>query len=101
MLAERIQRLMERDEVAWDEPGSLMNELIERVLTIRSRLAPVNRTRLILNLRSFERDVFAIALHGQLLEVGRESLQILFVGKHRDRFRTKEICVPDVKQAHQ
>ena len=44
MPAKRIERLGEGDEVARDEPGSLMNQLIERVLPVGSRLAPVDRT---------------------------------------------------------
>src|SRR5437879_8968651 len=42
MAAERIEWLCEGDEVAGDEPGSLMNQLIERVLPIRARLSPVD-----------------------------------------------------------
>src|SRR5260370_34634282 len=39
------ERLRKSDEVARDEPGALMNQLVERMLAIGSRLAPVNRTR--------------------------------------------------------
>src|SRR5690348_29235 len=78
-----------------------MDELIKRVLAVRSRLAPVNRTSLIVNLGAFERDVFAVALHCQLLKVGWESLQVLFVRQYRHRFCTKEIAVPDSQKAHQ
>ena len=41
--AKRIERLLERDEVARNEPGSLMDQLIEGVLAVGSRLAPINR----------------------------------------------------------
>ena len=47
MAADRIQRLPEADEVALDQLRSVMDELIERVLAVRSRLAPVNGSRLI------------------------------------------------------
>src|SRR6266849_2466280 len=39
----RIERLVERYEVAGNESRSLMNQLIEGMLTIGSRLAPVDR----------------------------------------------------------
>src|ERR1700719_4220248 len=100
MPAKRIQWLAERDEVAWDEPGPLVNELIERVVAVGSRLAPVNRSGLIANLGAGQRDVFAVALHGQLLEISGKSFQVLFVGQYRNRFRAKEVAVPDTQEPH-
>ena len=44
--AERVERLRERDEVAGDEPGALMDQLVERVLAVGSGLAPVDRAGL-------------------------------------------------------
>ena len=44
MPAKRVQRLTEADEVARDQPRSLMDQLIERVLAIGAGLAPINRT---------------------------------------------------------
>ena len=101
MLSQPVQRLAERDEVARDEPGSLVDQLIKRVLAIGSRFTPIDRTRLVVRLHSVQRDVLAVALHRQLLEVGREALQILLVGKHGDSFGAQEVGVPDREQAHQ
>src|SRR6266404_3249456 len=42
--AKRVERLRKSDEVAGDEPGPLMNQLVERMLAIGSRFAPVNWT---------------------------------------------------------
>src|SRR5579862_401429 len=67
MLAQRIQRSAECDEVAGDQSGPLVNQLIKRMLAVGPRLAPVNRTRLIVNSGPIERDVLAVALHRQLL----------------------------------
>ena len=47
MPAERVERLAERDEVAGDQLGSLMDQLIERVLAVGARLAPVDRPGLV------------------------------------------------------
>src|SRR5262245_52549439 len=46
MLAKRVESLAEGDEVARNQPGSLMNQLVERVLPVGPRLAPVYRARL-------------------------------------------------------
>ena len=43
LAAERIERLLEGDKVARDEPGALVNQLIEGVLAVGSRLTPVDR----------------------------------------------------------
>ena len=44
--------------------------------------------------------MLAVALHRQLLQIGREALQVLLVGQHRDRLRAEEVVVPDAEQAH-
>src|SRR5438477_2914857 len=100
MAAQRVQWLVECNEVARDESGPLVDELIERVLAVGSRFTPINRTGLIADLSPVQCDVFAVAFHRQLLEVSRESLQILLVGQYRDSFCTKEIAVPDAQQTH-
>ena len=45
VVPQRIERLAETDEVARDQPGALMDQLVERVLAIGARLAPVDRAR--------------------------------------------------------
>jgi hypothetical protein len=97
----RIERLPERDEVTRDEPGALMDQLIEGVLPVGSGLAPVDRAGLVIDFRTIERDMLAVALHRQLLEIRREALQVLFVGQHRDGLCAKEIIVPHGQEAHQ
>jgi len=42
----------------------------------------------------FERDVLAVAFHCQLLQIGREPLQILLVRQHRNGLRTEEVVIP-------
>src|SRR5580765_121364 len=41
--AERVERVGEADEVDRDEVRALVDQLVEAVLTVRARLAPVNR----------------------------------------------------------
>ncbi len=99
--AKRIQRFAERDEVAGDEPRALMDQLVEGVLAVGSRLAPIDGAGRVSDFRAVERDVFAVALHRQLLQIGWKSLQILLVGQHGDGLRAEEIVVPDAEQAHE
>src|SRR5882724_941382 len=101
MPAKRVQWLFERKEVTGNEPGPLVNELIERVLAVGSWLTPVNRTGLVTNLGPTQRDMFAVTLHRQLLEVSRESLQVLLIGQYRDSFRSKETAVPHSQETHE
>ena len=74
MPAQRIERLRERDEVARDEPRALMDQLIERVLAVGSRLAPIDGAGLIIDPLPIQGDMLAVALHRQLLQIGRESV---------------------------
>ena len=102
MLAvERIQALAETDEVARHERRALMQQLIERMLPVGARLAPDDRRRGIVHARTGLRHVLAVALHRQLLQVGRKALQILVVGQHGLRLRLQEVGVPDCQQSHQ
>ncbi len=45
--------------------------------------------------------MLAVALHGELLEIGRKALQILLVGQHGDGLGAEEVVVPEAEQAHQ
>src|SRR5678815_4561693 len=101
MPAKRVKRLVEGYEIAWNEPRSLMNQLVERVLTIGAWLAPINRSGIIGDFVAVERDVFAVALHGQLLQISRESFQILLVRQYRDGLGAEEVVVPNSQQTHE
>src|SRR5262249_13053988 len=81
-------------EVTRDQPRPLVDQLVEGVLPVGSRLAPVDRAGLAVDLGSVERHVLPVALHRELLEVGRESLQVLFVGQHRHGLGPEEVVVP-------
>src|SRR5690242_15406880 len=74
MPAKGVEWTAEGDEVARDEPGALMDELIERMLAVSPRLAPVDLARIVFHGRAIERHALAITFHGQLLQVGRKAL---------------------------
>src|SRR5918992_5874561 len=93
MPAKRVERLVESDEVAWNESRSLMNQLVERVLAVCAGLAPVDRPGVVGDVVAINGDVFAIALHSQLLQIGWKSLQVLLVGQDRNRLGAEEVVV--------
>src|SRR4030088_244320 len=100
MSAQGVERMAERNNIRGNQLRSLMDHLIERVLTIGSGLAPVDRSRLVINFDSLKRDVLAIALHSQLLEIGREALEVVLVRKHSNGLRAKKIVVPNGQEPH-
>src|SRR4029077_417794 len=99
--AERIECLIKRYEVARNESRSLMDQLVKRMLAVGSRFTPVNRTGIAGDFASIKCDVFAVALHRQLLEISRESFQVLLVRKDRYGRCAEEVVVPNSQQPHQ
>src|SRR5271165_2374740 len=99
--AKGIERVNERDEVARDKPGSLMYQLIKRVLSVGSRLAPIDGPGRVVNLGPLKGHVFAVAFHRQLLQVGRESLEVLLVRQDRNGLRAEEVIVPHSEKTHE
>ena len=96
-----VGRVRHRDEVRGDEPGALVDELVEGVLAVRARLAPEDLAGVGGHGRAVPAHGLAVGLHGQLLEVGREAVQVLGVGQHGVRGGPVEVGVPDVEQAHE
>ena len=97
----QIQRAAESDEVTWDKPRALMYQLIERVLAVGARLAPVNRTRCVCDSRSIDGDTLAVTFHCQLLQICRKTFQVLVIGQYGDGGSSEKIAVPDRKESHQ
>src|SRR5262249_8649427 len=98
---ERIERLTESDEIAWDQPRSLMDQLVKRMLTVGSRLPPIDGTGIVIDPLTIESHMFTIAFHHQLLQISRKALEIFLKGQHRHGLRTEEVVVPDGKEAYE
>src|SRR6266576_1406099 len=96
-----IERLVKRYEVTWNEPRSLMNQLVERVLAICAWLAPVDRTGIVGDFAAVEGDVFAVALHRQLLEISWEPFQVLLVRQHCDSLGAEKSVIPNSQDPHE
>src|SRR6516165_12060996 len=75
MSAQTVERPDKSDEIAGYEARALMDQLIERMLAVGTRLSPKDRPGIVIDLRAIERNVLAIALHGELLEVRGKPLQ--------------------------
>ena len=91
----------ESDKVGRDHHGALVQQLVESVLTVGAGLAPEDLTGVGGHGAAVPADVFAVGLHGELLQVGRETVQILAVRQHGVALGTEEVDVPDIEQAHQ
>src|SRR5262245_29173206 len=101
MPAKWIQGFAERDEVAGNESRSLMNQLVEGMLPISARLAPIDGAGIVADALAVYGDVFAVALHRQLLEIGGEALEVLLVRQHRHGLGAEEVAIPHRQQAHE
>ena len=81
-VSNRIVRLAAPDEVARNKVRTLMNQLIETVLAVRSRLTPFNRTCDVLNGLAVLAHALAVRLHIHLLQIGRKARKVLVIGQH-------------------
>src|SRR5215813_7317527 len=98
---QRIEWFRECDEVTGNKLRSLMNQLIERVLAVCSRLTPVDWAALVRYGESLQRDLLAVALHSQLLEIRGEPLQVLFIRQDCNGLCIEAVVIPDGEQSHQ
>ena len=97
----RVGGIGKGDEIGRDHHGTLVQQLVEGVLTIGTGLAPEDLTSIGGHSAAVPADMLAVGLHGELLQVGREAVQVLAVRKHGMALGTEEVDVPDVEQAHQ
>lgn len=72
-----VVALSSQYEVSGNELGTLVQELVKRVLGVRCRFAEENRTGRVLDIVARARDGLAVRFHGQLLEVSWETVQVL------------------------
>jgi len=73
----RVMALCSQDEVGRDELGALVEQLVERVLSIGSRLTEQDGTGRVFDVVATAGDCLSVRLHGQLLEVSREPVHVL------------------------
>ena len=95
-----VVALANRDELNRHTVRALVQKLVEGVLAVRSRLAPVDRPGRDLSAPALPVDVLPVALHRQLLEVSRKTLEILIVRENSDCLGAEKVIVPDRQQPH-
>src|SRR5688500_11981737 len=95
MISYCIMTLRRRNEIGRHHYSSLVKQLIKGMLTVCSWLAPNHRTRCIIDRLARTIGTFSIALHIALLEICRESVQVLIVWQYRFGLCSKEIGIPD------
>ncbi len=89
------RRAGETDQVDGHQHGPLMEELEDRVLRVRSRTAPQDRSRVDCDRLAGGRDRLPVRLHPELLEVGRKQPESMAVRHDRDGLRAHEVPVPE------
>jgi len=98
MIADGVVCLGGSDEITGDKFCSLMNQLIEGMLTVGAWFSPDDGTCLVGDRFATAINALAIAFHVSLLEVCWEAMEILVVGENGMGFCTKEVVVPDTEQ---
>src|SRR6516165_3843644 len=98
LLAQRVQRLAKGNKIARDQPASLVDQLIERMLAVGAGLTPINGAGVIYDAVAVDGDVFAVTLHRQLLEICGKPLQVLLVREYANGLGAEKVVVPDGQQ---
>ena len=97
----RVGGFGEGNEIGRNHHGALVQQLVEGMLAVGAGLAPEDLTGVGGHGAAVPADMLAVGLHGELLQVGRETVQVLAVRQHGVALGTEEVDVPDVEQAHQ
>ena len=87
------------DKVGGNQLRALVQELVERMLGVGRRLAEKNRPCGVLDVIAGSSNGFAVGLHGQLLQIGREAVHVLIEWRDQVGLGTEEVGVPYAEQA--
>ena len=93
VILSRVVRVGERDEVGGDHHVALVDELVD-LLAVRAGLAPEDLAGVAGHGAAVPTDLLAVGLHGELLQIRREAVQVLGVGQHGVRVGAEEVDVP-------
>ena len=88
-------------ELAGDDVGALVDQLVEGVLAVGAGLAQDHRPGRGRDRRAVEGHALAVRLHVELLQVGRQPQQPLVVGQDRAGRIAHDIAVPDADEPEQ
>lgn len=93
----RVVRFGGHDEVRGDELGALVQQLEEAVLGVGGGLTEEDRAGGVLDVLAGTSDSLSVALHGKLLEVGGETVQVLVERCNEVGLGAEEVAVPDAQ----
>ena len=95
VISERVVAHRRCQEIAGDPLGPLVDQLIEGVLAVGTRLAPDDRTGRGAHRRAVAGGLLAVRLHIALLEVAGEVRKVVIIGQDGVRLGSQEVVVPD------
>ena len=98
VVAHRVVRLAEADEVARDEVRALVDELVEAVLAVRAGLAPLDRARRVRDGLAVLRHALAVRLHVHLLQVRGQAAEVLVIRQHAVALGPVAVRVEDAEE---
>uniref|UniRef100_A0A2D4N154 Uncharacterized protein n=1 Tax=Micrurus spixii TaxID=129469 RepID=A0A2D4N154_9SAUR len=88
-------------KVTRDHASTLMNQLVEGMLSIGSRFAPHDWSSIIVHTGALPCDVLPIRLHIPLLKVSSKAVHVLVIGQQRMSFCAVTVDVPDPQHRQQ
>lgn len=94
----RVVRLDSKKEVGRNEFCALVKKLEETVLGVGGGFTEQDRAGGVLDVVTRAGDGLSVALHGQLLEVGGESVEVLVKWSDQVSLSAKEVAVPDTQK---
>ena len=92
VVPDRVVAYRRREKITGDELCALVDELIEGMLAVCPWLSPDNRACLPADFTAVSVNVFAVALHVTLLEIGRKAMHILVIGEDGMRLGICKNC---------
>jgi 4-hydroxythreonine-4-phosphate dehydrogenase len=98
VFGQRVRGLAHGDEFHRHHVGALVQHLEVGVLAVGARLAPDHRRGGEGQHAALPVDALAVALHLELLQVGRQPAQRAVVRRHAAAGEAVEVAVPDVQQ---
>ncbi|SKZ30717.1 Uncharacterised protein [Mycobacteroides abscessus subsp. abscessus] len=91
----------EADEVGGHQTCSLVEQLVEGVLAVGTRLAPEDLAGVGGHVLAVGLDRLTVGLHRQLLQVRGEACHVVRIGEHHPRLCVPEVRVPESDQCQQ
>src|SRR5512135_188738 len=95
VLAHGVVRDSRSDKITGYDFCPLMDELVEGVLSVRTRFSPNHGPGLITDFATIPINIFSVAFHIALLKICGEPVHVLIVGQYGLGLGAKKIIVPD------